>query len=267
MKVTSKKIFYVLITGASSGIGLELAREYSKNGHHLILTARSTEKLNDLKAELEKKYNNNVEIISHDLSKNLSATALHKEIKSRGLNLKGLVNNAGFGDHSEFSESNLNKNLEMIQLNITSLTELSQVFVNELIENAPSHVLNVASIASFIPGPLMAVYYATKAFVLSFSEALHTELKDKNVSVTALCPGPTISGFQAAANFTSTSLVEKVKFPTSLEVAEFGYQAAMNKDAVAVHGLKNQLLVFSTRLLSRSSIRKTVFTLQKKRQP
>lgn len=263
--MSSKKCF-TLITGASSGIGLELAREYAKNGHHLILTARSTNKMVELKSELQRKYQTHIEVITLDLSQTGSATALHKEIKSRGLNLNGLVNNAGFGDHAEFSKSHLKKNLEMIQLNVTTLTELTHLFVNELISNAPSKILNVASIAAFIPGPLMGVYYATKAYVLSFSEALSAELKEQNVSVTALCPGPTISGFQAAANFSNTSYIEKVKFPTSQEVAEYGYAATMNNTAVAVHGFMNRLMIFVARLIPRSLIRSTVFTLQKKRK-
>jgi short-subunit dehydrogenase len=263
--MSSKKCF-TLITGASSGIGLELAHEYAKNGHHLILTARSTNKLVELKNELQKKYKINIEVISLDLSKSGSALELHKEIKSRGLNLNGLVNNAGFGDHAEFSKSDLKKNLEMIQLNITTLTELTQLFVNELIANAPSKILNVASIAAFIPGPLMGVYYATKAYVLSFSEALNTELKEHKVSVTALCPGPTISGFQTTANFSNTSYIEKVKFPTSKEVAEYGYAATMNNTVVAVHGFMNRFMVFVARLIPRSLIRNAVFTLQKKRK-
>lgn len=257
---------FTLITGASSGIGYELAYEYARNGHDLILTARSTDKLVYLKSELEKLYKTHVEIFSCDLSIRNSAVQLYKQIKERGLKINGLVNNAGFGDHAEFEKSSLNKMLEMIQLNVTTLTELTHLFTQELIAHAPSKVLNVASVAAFLPGPLMAVYYATKAYVLSFSDAIHTELKDKNVSVTALCPGPTISGFQAVANYSNSSYIEKIKFPTSKEVAVYGYKKTMQGQAVAIHGLGNQLMILITRLLPRSVVSRIVYTLQKKRK-
>lgn len=257
---------FTLITGASSGIGYELAYQYAKNGHDLILTARSTDRLLNLKSELQKLYKIQIEIFTCDLSIQNSATQLYKEIKQRGLRINGLVNNAGFGDHSEFEKSDLNKTLEMIQLNITTLTELTHLFVKELIHHAPSQILNVASVASFIPGPLMAVYYATKAYVLSFSNAIQTELKDQNVSVTALCPGPTLSGFQAKANYSNNSYIEKIKFPSSQEVAEFGYKKTMQAQPTAIHGLGNKLMVFMTRLLPRSVVSQIVYSLQKKRK-
>ncbi len=257
---------FTLITGASSGIGYELAYQYAKNGHDLILTARSTDKLIHLKSELQKTYQVQIEVVTCDLSIQNSAAKLYSEIKKRGLKINGLVNNAGVGDHAEFENSNLNKALEMIQLNITSLTELTHLFTKELIHHAPSHIVNVASVASFLPGPMMAVYYATKAYVLSFSDAIHTELNDKNVSVTALCPGPTISGFQAAANFSNNSLIEKVKFPTSKQVAEYGYKKTMQGQAIAIHGLSNKAMLFMARFAPRSLVSRIVYALQKKRK-
>ena len=255
---------FTLITGASSGIGFELAHEYAKNGHDLIITARSTEKLVHLKSELQRLYKVQVEVFSCDLAVKNSAVKLHNKIKEHGLNLNGLVNNAGFGDLSEFEKASLDKTLEMIQLNITSLTELTHLFLKELIHHAPSRIMNVASIASFLPGPLMAVYYATKAYVLSFSDAIYTELKSQNVSVTALCPGPTISGFQTAANYSNSSLIEKIKFPTSAQVAEYGYKKTMQGKNIAIHGTFNNFMIFMTRFLPRSSISKMVYALQKK---
>lgn len=263
------KAFYTLITGASSGIGYELAGEYARNGHHLILAARSTAKLNELKKELEDRYNITAVVITCDLSQPRSATTLFDEVQKQNLHIDGLVNNAGFGDHIEFEKSDLKKTLEMIQVNVTTLTELTHLFIKDLIANAtdsaPSHIINVASTAAFQAGPLMAVYYATKAYVLSFSEAIYEELKDKNVSVTALCPGPTTSGFQDAANFSNTNLVSKIKFPTSLEVAQFGYKKAMQKKAVAVHGFTNRLMIFSQRFAPRAAIRSVVMMIQQRR--
>jgi uncharacterized protein len=260
------KNHFTLITGASSGIGWELAYEYAKNGHPLILTARTTAKLNELKADLEKKYNAIIQVITCDLSKTNSAQKLFDEIKTRGLKVNGLVNNAGFGDHCEFSKSSLTKNLEMIQLNVTSLVELTQILIPDLLKNSPSKIMNVASTASFLPGPLMAVYYGTKAFVLSFSESLNQELKQKNISVTALCPGPTTSGFQEIANFSNMELLEKIKFPTSQEVARYAYDKTMKKQAVAIHGVLNNIMVFVTRLMPRFMVRKIVHNVQMKRK-
>lgn len=257
---------FTLITGASSGIGYELAYQYAKNGHDLILTARSTDKLSHLKSELQKTYKIQIEIFTCDLSVRNSATQLYSEIKQRGLSINGLVNNAGVGDHTEFEKSDLSRTLEMIQLNITSLTELTHLFTKELIHNSPSRILNVASVASFLPGPMMAVYYATKAYVLSFSDAIQAELKDKHVSVTALCPGPTISGFQAAANFSNNSLVEKIKFPTSKEVAEYGYKKARQGQSIAIHGLSNKAMLLMARFVPRSLVSRIVYALQKKRK-
>lgn len=260
----SKKL-YTLITGSSSGIGYELAHEYAKNSHNLILAARSTSKLNELKKELEAKYKILVTVISIDLSLAHSAKKLYDEVQAQGLKINGLVNNAGFGDHMEFEKADLKKILEMIQLNITTLTELTHLFVKDLISHSPSHVLNVASTAAFQAGPLMSVYYATKAYVLSFSEGLYAELKDRDVWVTALCPGPTTSGFQDAANFSNSNFISKMKFPSSKEVAEFGYQKTMQNEAVAIHGFMNRLMVFSLRLAPRSAVRNMVMMIQKRR--
>lgn len=256
---------FTLITGASSGIGYELAGQYAQNGHHLILAARSTDKLNELKQELEARFNVVVIVITCDLSLAHSAATLVDEIRKQGLKVDGLVNNAGFGDHLEFEKSDLKKNLEMIQVNITTLTELTHLLVKDLIANSPSYVLNVASTAAFQPGPLMAVYYATKAYVLSFSEALHAELKDKNVFVTALCPGPTTSGFQGAANFSESNFISKMKFPTSLDVAQFGYRKTMAKQAVAIHGCMNWFMVFAIRFAPRIAVRNLVKFIQQRR--
>lgn len=256
--------FFTLITGASSGIGYELAGEYAKRGHNLILSARSVGKLEELKAVLEKQFSIQVVVIPCDLSVAHSAKKLYDAVQSQGLKINGLVNNAGFGDHAEFEKTDLNKILEMIQLNITTLTELTHLFIKDLKAHAPSHILNVASTAAFQAGPLMSVYYATKAYVLSFSEGLYEELKNQGVSVTALCPGPTVSGFQDAANFTN-NFISKIRLPTSKEVAVFAYQQTMAKKPVAVHGFMNRVLIFSQRFTPRSTVRSIVMMIQQKR--
>lgn len=254
-----------LITGASSGIGLELAKIHAKNSDNLVLVARSEQKLKDLATELEGKFNIQVEVIAKDLSKLDSAKAVFDSVKSKDIKIDYLINNAGFGDYGHFSETDWEKENNMIQLNITALTQLTKLFLPEMIERKRGKIMNVASVASFLPGPLMAVYYATKAYVLNFSEALNNEVKPHNISVTALCPGPTISGFQSSANLGDSKLFSKGKFPTSKEVSEYGYKAMMKGKAVAIHGASNKFMVFLLRFTPRSWIVKIVRRMQEKK--
>ncbi len=256
---------YTLITGASSGIGYELASVFAKNNHNLILVARSTDKLNSLRTEIEKNFKVVAEVISADLSKNGSAEELFNEVTKRNLKVNILVNNAGFGEHDYFINSDINKLEEMILLNILTLTKLTKLFLPQMIQNQSGKILNVASTAAFQPGPLMSVYYATKAYVLSFSEGLYEELKGTGVSTTALCPGPTESGFQKAAQMKDVPLLNAMKIPTSKEVAEYGYDALMKNQAVAIHGVLNNVLARSTGLVPRAIIRKMMMKLQAKR--
>ncbi|MEK6628477.1 MAG: SDR family oxidoreductase [Bdellovibrionota bacterium] len=256
---------YTLITGASSGIGFELASVFAKNKHHLILAARSTSKLESLKTEIEKNYQVVAEVVSIDLSKQNSAEELYKKIKDKNLQVDILVNNAGFGDHSLFLTEEDTKIEEMILLNILTLTKLTKLFLPDMVKNKYGKILNVASTAAFQPGPLMTVYYATKAYVLSFTEGLYEELKGTGVSITALCPGPTQSGFQNVANISGVALMETLKMPTSKDVAEFGYQALINDQAVAIHGFMNNMLVKSSTFIPRSIVRRLVMKLQEKR--
>lgn len=258
---------YTLLTGASSGIGFELAHEFAKHKHNLILVARSTQKLEELRTAIEAQYAVVAEVISLDLSRPDSADQLYKIVKEKNLKIDILVNNAGFGDHGLFVNSELSRNEDMIVLNTLTLTKLTQLFLPEMVKQGQGRILNVASTASFQPGPLMTVYYATKAFVLSFSEGLAEELKGTGVTVTALCPGPTASGFQAIANIQDINLLKAIKIPTSQEVAEYGYKALMNGTVVAVHGLMNSLMAMSSGFLPRALARKIVMKLQQKRLP
>lgn len=260
-------MYYTLLTGASSGIGYELAQEFAKHKHHLILVARSTQKLEELKSEIEKKYEVVAEVISLDLSQPESADQLYKIVQEKNLKVDILVNNAGFGEHGLFVSSKLNRNEDMIVLNILTLTKLTHLFVQDMLKCKRGRILNVASTAAFQPGPLMTVYYATKSYVLSFSEGLYEELKGTGVTVTALCPGPTLSGFQAVAGMEDIELFKIIKIPTSQEVAEYGYKALMNGTVVAVHGVLNSVLAASNGFLPRSLVRKMVMKLQQKRLP
>ncbi|MBY0554009.1 SDR family oxidoreductase [bacterium] len=256
---------YTLITGASSGIGFELAHVFAKNNHNLVLVARSEEKLKALKAEIEKTSAVVAEVIAIDLSKQNAAEDLFNAIQKKNISIDVLVNNAGFGDHGLFLTEDKNKIEEMILLNILTLTKLTKLFLPAMVEKQHGKILNVASTAAFQPGPLMSVYYATKAYVLSFTEGLYEELKGTGVSTTAVCPGPTVSGFQDAANMSDVALLNTMKLPTSKDVAEFAFTALMNNEAVAIHGFVNSIMARSTGLVPRSLIRKLVMKLQEKR--
>lgn len=240
-----------LITGASSGIGFELAKIHASKGDNLVLVARSIDKLNQLKTEIESQFKVNVYNIEKDLSVINSPLEVYEEIKQNNIQIDYLINNAGFGDIGNFSNTRWEKELRMINLNITALTQLTKLFLNDMLVRKQGKIMNVASTASFQPGPMMAVYFATKSYVLHLTEAINAEVKGSGVSLTALCPGPTESGFQAAAEIEQNMLFNK-KNPTSKEVAEYGYKSMMNGKAVAIHGFKNYLLANSVRFTPRN---------------
>lgn len=247
-----------LITGASSGIGYELARVFAREKYNLVLVARNEKKLQEIAAELTKAHGVQVTVLAKDVSLLDSATEIYDSLKQKNIAVDVLVNNAGFGDFGFFTETKWEKELEMINLNMTALTALTKLFVGDMVKRKSGKILNVASTASFQPGPLMAVYYATKAYVLSFSEAISNELSGTGVTVTALCPGPTESGFQAAADMKDSKLVKGKKLPTSQEVAEYAYKALMSGKVVAVHGLMNKIMAQSVRYSPRAVVRSLV---------
>lgn len=255
-----------LITGASSGIGLELAKIHARKGDNLILVARSERKLNDLKNDLESKHNIKARVIALDLSNPDSAHQIFELTERDNIKVDYLINNAGFGDFEEFHKSDLNKAMQMIDLNIKSLTILTKLYLDGMMERKTGKIMQLASTASFQPGPLMAVYYATKHYVLAFSEAIAEELKGTGVTVTALCPGPTASGFQNAADLGDSKLVKDKKLPTSAEVAEYGYKAMMKGKRVAIHGFQNKMMAFSVRFTPRSWVTSLVKKLSEKGQ-
>jgi short-subunit dehydrogenase len=254
-----------LITGASNGIGLELAKVHASTGGNLVLVARNKSKLDELKEELEKKYGVSVYTIGKDLSVKDAAQEVYDEVLSKTIQIDYLINNAGFGDFGLFYETSWDKELQMIHLNITALTQFTKLFINDMVKRKSGKVMNVASTAAFQPGPTMAVYYATKAYVLSFSEAINNEVADKGVTVTALCPGATESGFQAAAAMEESALVKGKKLPTSKEVAEYGYGAMLKGRAVAIYGFMNYILANSVRFTPRSLVVKIARMIQDKK--
>jgi short-subunit dehydrogenase len=245
----------VLITGASSGIGKELAHCFAKDQHHLIITARSEKELLALKEELEKKYSITVDLFPTDLSQIENVQKLTRWVAENGWSITHLINNAGFGDVGLFEYTQWTKNQQMIELNITALTALCHHYVPLMKENGFGRILNVASTAAFQPGPTMAVYFATKSYVLHFSEALNGELKGSGISVTALCPGPTQTQFAKAAGFNDNGIFDSTKkFPSAKEVAEFGYQSLLKQKSVAIHGLKNYVLANTSRIFPRDMV-------------
>lgn len=253
-----------LITGASNGIGLELAKIHASKGGNLVLVARNKSKLDELKTELESEYKVSVYTIGKDLSAINSAQEVYDETTKQNIQIDYLINNAGFGDFGMFLETDWNKEMQMINLNITTLTQFTKLYLQDMAKRRSGKIMNVASTAAFQSGPTMAVYYATKAYVLSFSEAINNEVSDKGVTVTTLCPGATESGFQAAAAMEESNLVKGKKLPTSKEVAEYGYAAMMKGKTVAIHGLINWIMANSVRFIPRAIVVKITRKIQDK---
>ena len=254
-----------LITGATSGIGYELAYIHAKQGGNVVLVARSKDKLEQIKKDLENNYNINVYVIEKDLSLKNSAKDVYDEIIKNNITVDYLINNAGFGDFGFFNDSDWGKLERMINLNITALTQLTKLFISDMIKQGSGRILNVASTAAFQPGPTMAVYYATKAYVLSFSEAINNEVNGSGVTVTTLCPGPTKSGFQEAASLQESRLVKGSILATSKEVAEYGYNSMLKGKSVAIPGIVNYLFANSVRFFPRSAVLKVARFIQDKR--
>jgi short-subunit dehydrogenase len=243
-----------LVTGASGGIGLELARQAARNGYDVVLVARSAEKLEALGLEVAQTYGVDVHVVAADLARPGAAAEVFARTEALGLEIDLLVNNAGYGLYGAFVESDLDRELEMIQLNVSTLTALTKRYARRMVTRGRGRILNVASTAAFQPGPLMAVYYATKAYVLSFSEALANELDGTGVTVTAVCPGPTKSGFQATANMEGSKLVSGKRLPGAEEVAVAGFAAAMRGARVYVPGFMNRALASATRFMPRRAV-------------
>jgi uncharacterized protein len=245
----------VLITGASSGIGMELARVFAQHGHPVALVARGVDKLEELARELRSKHSIRAEVIGADLTQPSTPELISKTLTERNLTVDILVNNAGFGERGPFAQIDMQRQLDMIQVNITAVAHLTRLLLPAMIQRNVGGVLNVASTAAFQGGPNMAMYYATKAFVLSFTEALHEEVAGTNLHVSCLCPGPTHTGFVAAAHMEGVNLF-KMGAENAEAVARVGYAAFQNNKAVAISGFKNKLTAFSTRLAPRAVARK-----------
>lgn len=258
---------FCLITGASSGIGMEFARIFAGNGHDLILVARSRDKLEALKEELQTRYA--VEVIDYtaDLTSSAEIEKLYEYLTDTNLRVDVLINNAGFGDLCAFLDSEWERQQALIDLNITALVRLTYLIGNDMKERGFGKIINLSSVAAFSAGPDMSLYYASKSFVLSFSEALSEELKGSGVTVTALCPGPTATGFEKNANMGKSIMFSRFKPATAEQVAKAGYRAAMRGKNVKYHGFVTYMFNIASRLLPRSAARFLAAGMNRKQSP
>jgi|SRR5580658_909987 short-subunit dehydrogenase len=243
-----------LITGASGGIGEELARLFAARGHDLVLVARTEDKLQSLSGELVRAHGTQARVLAADLADPCAPPRVFDTLQLQGVAIDVLVNNAGFGARGAYAEIRYDVEARMIQVNVAALAHLTRLFLPGMLARRSGKILNVASTAAYVPGPFMAVYYASKAFVLSFSEALAEETQGTGVTVTALIPGPTATGFAATAGNQNTPLFRAGAVMSAAAVARVGFDGLMAGKRVAVAGVSNKLTVLSTRLAPRATL-------------
>jgi len=246
---------YTLITGGTSGIGYELAKIFAKNGHNLILVSRDEADLTITRNELLE-LGVEVLIISKDLFDRQSPFDLYNEISEKGYDVDILVNNAGQGQYGEFSETNIYRELSIIQLNISSLVVLTKLFLQDMIKKGKGRILNLSSVTSKAPGPLNSVYHGTKAFVQSFTQAIATEVKDKGITITALLPGATDTDFFNKADMQQSKVAKEGALSDAKKVAQDGYDALMRGETMVVSGFKNKVKVALSNVLSDKAVAK-----------
>ena len=254
-----------LITGASSGFGLHFARLCAQDGANLVLVARSTDKLNNLKTRLESEYGVDVVVIARDLSHPDAAEDVFATTEEQNIKVDILINNAGFGILGKFEDSSLERQQQMLNLNILTLTKLTHLYLPHMKKQHYGKILNVASIAAFAPGPCMATYYASKAYVLSFSDALATELRGSGVTVTALCPGPVNTGFANAAGFKNSVLFNGKDNGKAAKVSCYGYNAMVKGKTGALPDIACKIGAFGTRIAPRKFAKWFIYTVQNSR--
>ena len=243
-----------LVTGASGGIGYELAKLFANDHYNLVLVARSASRLTQVADELQRQFGISAKAIPLDLTAAPAPIFLFDQLQREGIAVDIVVNNAGYGVLGEFAKVSLEESLGQIQLNVTALTHLTKLFLSPMIERHSGKIMNVASTAGFQPGPLMAVYYATKAYVISFSEALANELKGSGVTVTCLCPGPTATNLQERAGMENTRLVKTLRPMDAKTVARDGYRGLMSDKTLVISGFRNWLMAESVRFSPRKLV-------------
>ena len=256
----------VVVTGASGGIGYELCKLFARDGYPLLLTARNGDKLKTFAQELTAAHGVAVAVCPLDLAAPEAPDQLFEAAQNQDRPVDVLVNNAGFGHYGPFADADLTATLQMLQVNIVALTRLTRLFLPVMVQRNEGRIMNVASTAAFEPGPLMAVYFASKAYVLHFSEALDEELRLTKVRVTAFCPGPTATGFEARAGLGESKLFTGRNVMNVGAVAEAGYRGLMRGRRIVVPGLLNKLLTFSVRFMPRRLVTAVVGSMQGRRQ-
>lgn len=245
-----------LITGASGGIGKEMAAIYAKKGYDLVLVARTESKLYRIKQELEEKYGHHVFIFVCDLSEKDAAYEVFNFTLENNIDVDVLVNNAGFGDFGHFAEVDWQRQYNLIQVNIVAMLQLTRYFLPVMIARGSGRIMNMSSVAAFCAGPKMSLYYASKAFVRSFSEAIAEEVKGTGVTVTAICPGPTATGFEKAADMKNSKMFTAFKPAKASDVAKAAVRACQKGKVLLYHGLSTKLMNIGARLVPRSVSRK-----------
>jgi short-subunit dehydrogenase len=243
-----------LITGASGGIGYELAKLFAKDHYNVVLVARSAPKLTQFADELQRQFSVSAKAVPLDLTAVAAPQFLFDQLQREGIMVDVLVNNAGYGVLGEFLKVSVDESLGQIQLNIIALTHLTKLFLGPMIERHSGKIMNVASTAGFQPGPLMSVYYASKAYVISFSEGLANELKGSGVTVTCLCPGPTETSLQERAGMENTRLVKSLRPMDAKTVARDGYRGLMAGKTLVISGFRNWLVAESVRFSPRKLV-------------
>jgi short-subunit dehydrogenase len=245
---------YALITGATSGIGYELAKLFAKDGYNLVIVARSQHELEKTSADLRQQFGTEIIPITKDLFQPDSGFQLYEEVRNHGISIDVLVNDAGQGQYGQFIETDIARELDIIQLNICSLVVLTKLFLKDMVEQGTGKILNVSSVASKVPGPLQSVYHGTKAFVQSFTEAIREEVKDTGVTITALLPGITDTDFFRKADMLDAKSVHEQKMADPADVAKDGYDALMSGDDKVVSGFKNKVKVVMGNVLPDSVV-------------
>ncbi len=255
-----------LVTGASSGIGWELAKLFAQDRRDLVLVARNRKKLERLARDLTAAFGVSVRVIVRDLADPKAPPQIFAELAQVKITIETLVNNAGFGVYGPFAKTDLSKELEMLEVNVKAVTQLTKLALPGMLERKSGHILNVASTAAFQPGPLMAVYYASKAYVLSFTEALANELEGSGVVVTALCPGPTETEFQKDAGLEETPLFTGPLVSDARSVAVAGYGGMKHGRRIVIPGFGNKLLAQSVRFTPRRLVTAIARRIQEKKE-
>lgn len=253
---------YALVTGATSGIGLEIALNFARDGINLILVARTENKLMEIKEKIESEYGIEVLVLAKDLTREEAPDEIYKEVGKRGIRVDFLINNAGFGSFGRLKDTDYETEKDLVKLNVLSLLQMNKLFIPPMVERHYGYVMNVASLAAFMPGPVMANYYASKAYVLSLSEAMHEELKQDGIKVSALCPGPVRTNFQERAQLQKTDTAKSFIMEAK-KVADVGYLGLWRGKAIVVPGTFEKIVPIITKLLPRSLVRKASLLSQK----